>query len=105
MPPGRHLSAIVVVVIEPSQRVGKASAEVRASSLQSSEAVSTSVNDAEVIALRVGEDDVVGIGGAIGLGRTRSTERKQSLDVASLVLGIEVKVYPWALLGAGWFCA
>ena len=53
---------------------------------------STSVDNAEGIAFRIGEDHVVGIRGTIGLVRAGGTERKQSLDITSLVLGVEVKV-------------
>ena len=43
--------------------------------------------------------------GEKALGEQLVEQRKQLLDVASLVLGIEVKVYPWAPLGAGWLRA
>jgi len=63
---------------------------------------SVGVDDAEPIAFGIGENHIVGIRRTVGLVRARGPKRKQSLDVPSLVFGIQVKVYPRALLNSGW---
>ena len=63
---------------------------------------SIDVNDAEPIALGIGEDHIVSIRGTVGLVRARGSKRKQPLDVTSLVVGIQVEVYSGAFLSFGW---
>jgi hypothetical protein len=58
-------------------------------------ALAGDVDDAEAVALGVGEDDVVGIGRSfvpMNLGRA---ERQQPLDLRSLIFGVEVEVEAW----------
>lgn len=65
----------------------------------------TGLDDTEPIAFGIGEDHVVGICGTAGFVWACRPKRKQTLDVASLVAGVQVKVYPGALLNSRWPCA
>lgn len=60
--------------------------------------MSAGVNDAEPIALRIGQDDVVSVRRAVGLVGPGGAQGKQPLNVAGLVIGVQVEVHPWTVL-------
>ena len=60
--------------------------------------MSAGVNDAEPVALRIDQDDVVSVRRAVGLVGPGGPQGKQPLNVAGLVIAVQVEVHPWTVL-------